>query len=260
MKAQIWVLGLALALIAGSAQATREEEGRRIALEMDRVESGYGDYRASVEMTLRDRKGRESRRYMRFLTKETHGDGDKSIVVFKQPRDIKGVTALTYSHKTDPDDQWLYLPKLRRVKRISSANQSGPFVGSEFAYEDIGSQEPEKYTYRYLDQGVHEDNPCHLIERFPVNPDSGYSKQVVWVEVERMIPWRIDYYDRKGELLKTLKNSGYQLYQQRFWRPDRKEMVNYQAGKSTLIEYSDYAFSTNLSDQDLSVSALKRSR
>ncbi|MCU7906598.1 MAG: outer membrane lipoprotein-sorting protein [Candidatus Thiodiazotropha sp. (ex Epidulcina cf. delphinae)] len=251
---------LGFALIAGGVQAGEEEEGKRIALEMDRVESGYGDYRASVAMTLRDRKGRESMRHMQFLTKETDGDGDKSIVVFKQPRDIKGVTALTYSHKTDSDDQWLYLPKLRRVKRISSANQAGPFVGSEFAYEDIGSEEPEKYNYRHLGQDAHEGNPCHLIERLPVNPDSGYSKQVVWVEIERMIPWRIDYYDRKEELLKTLTYSGYQLYQQRFWRPDRKEMVNYQAGKSTLVEYSDYAFSTNLSDQDLSVSALKRSR
>jgi outer membrane lipoprotein-sorting protein len=258
MKIPIWILGLTL--IAGSPQAAQEKKGRHIAHEMDKVASGYGDYRARVEMTLRDRKGRESRRQMQYLTKEIPGDGDKSIVVFKRPQDIKGVTALTYSHKTTSDDQWLYLPKLRRVKRISSTNQAGPFLGSEFAYEDIGSQEPEKFTYQYLDQGIHEGNPCHKIERFPVNPDSGYSKQVVWVEIERMIPWRIDYYDRKGELLKTLTYSGYQMYQKRYWYPDVKEMVNYQTQKSTLVKYSDYAFSTNLSDQDLSVSALKRSR
>lgn len=256
-----WIVGLTL--VTGVAHATPvelEEKGRRIALEMDRVESGYGDYRAQVKMVLRDRKGRESVRQMRFRTKETAKDGDKSLIVFEEPRDVKGVAALTYAHKIETDDQWLYLPKLRRVKRISSANQAGPFVGSEFAYEDIGSQEPEKYTYRYLQGGKHDGLACHLIERFPVNPDSGYSRQVVWVEVERAIPWRIDYYDRKNELLKTLTYSGYSLYQERFWRPDRAVMVNHQVGKSTSVDYSDYAFATGLSDQDLSVTALKRSR
>lgn len=261
MKIRTYLLAIALSM-GGSPPAmatTPEEQGKQIAQEMDRVESGYGDYRVEIEMTLRDRKGRESVRQMRFSTKETSGDGDKSMVVFDQPRDVKGVAALTYSHKKKSDDQWLYLPGLRRVKRIASANQAGPFVGSEFAYEDIGSQEVEKYTYRYQKQDNHQGRACDLIERYPVNPHSGYSKQVVWVEKERRIPWRIDYYDRKGDLLKTLTYSGYQLYEGRFRRPDQVEMVNHQIGKSTRIDYSNYQFSTRLTDQDMSVAALGRS-
>jgi len=258
MRTRICLLAIVL-FSSTFVTVASEEKGKQIAREMDRVESGYGDYRAQVAMTLRDRKGWESVRQLRFRTKETVGDGDKSMVVFDRPRDVKGVATLTYAHKTKSDDQWLYLPKLRRVKRISSANQAGPFVGSEFAYEDIGSQELEKYTYRYLKQNTHQGCACDLIERYPVNPNSGYSKQIVWVESKRSIPWRIDYYDRKGDLLKTLTYSGYRLYAGRFWRPDRAEMVNHQVGKSTMIAYSDCRFSTNLADQDMSVSALRRS-
>lgn len=234
--------------------------GERIALEMDRAESGYGSYRAVVVMTLRDRKGRESVRDMRYATLEVPRDGDKSMVIFERPEDVRGVAALTYAHKTRPDDQWLYLPTLRRVKRIASANQAGPFVGSEFAYEDIGSQEPEKYAYRYLREDAHEGHACDLIERYPVNPDSGYSRQVVWVERDRKLRWRVDFYDRKGDLLKTETYSGYRLYKNRFWRADEAEMVNHQTGKSTTAVYTKYDFDAVISPQDMAVGALKRMR
>ncbi len=75
-------------------------------------------------------------------------DGDKSLFVFDEPRDVQGTAFLIHAHREDADDQWLYLPALKRVKRISSANRSGSFMGSEFAYEDMTAQEVEKFTYR----------------------------------------------------------------------------------------------------------------
>lgn len=264
MKHRFWHLGLGasmlLACVAVLASQNETDQGLEIAQEMDQIDSGYGSYSAAVEMRLRDRKGRESVREMRFQTKEVEGDGDKSLVVFESPHDIRGVAALTYAHPVESDDQWLYLPDLRRVKRIASANQAGPFVGSEFAYEDIGSQELPKYRYRYLREDTHEGRACRVIERVPVDPNSGYSKQIVWVDTERAIPWRIDYYDRKASLLKTLTYFGYQKYAERFWRPDQVEMVNHPLGKSTLITYSDYRFGHVLSDQSLSPAALSRLR
>jgi len=92
-------------------------------------------------MTLRNRAGKESLRNVRIKNLEVDGDGDKSLSIFDEPADVKGTTSLTWSHSDKPDDQWLYLPALKRVKRISSKNKSGPFMGSEFAFEDIGSQE-----------------------------------------------------------------------------------------------------------------------
>ena len=74
----------------------------------------------------------ESKRELEIRTLEVKDDGDKSLTVFHTPRDVRGTALLTFSHGVDPDDQWLYLPALRRVKRIASNNQSGPFMGSEF--------------------------------------------------------------------------------------------------------------------------------
>lgn len=258
MKLSIMLVGLLAYGVSHADELT--DRGLALALAMDRAESGYGDYTATVTMHLFGRGGTESIRELRFRTLETENDGDKSIVVFDRPKDVAGFAALTHAHKRGTDDQWMYLPDLRRVKRIASDNQAGPFVGSEFAYEDIGSQEPEQYTYRHLGDAKHDGHACFELERIPVNRNSGYSRHVVLIDQERHIPLRIDYYDRKGELLKTLNYSGYQIYLNRIWRPDRAEMVNHQIGKRTVVEYSDYRFATGLTEQDVSVDALKRLR
>ena len=130
-----------------SDAATR---GLEIVVEADRRDNGFGDLTAGMTMTLRNRHGEESTREIRNRAKEVDGDGDKTLIIFDEPRDIKGTAFLNYTHAVGPDEQWLYLPALKRVKRIASNNKSGPFMGSEFAYEDISSQEVEKYTYTYL--------------------------------------------------------------------------------------------------------------
>ena len=134
---------LLLTLTTANAQ-TAEEKGLEIAREMDRRNEGFVDTTANMKMILRNRAGKESLREMRSMVLEVKGDGDKSLTVFNQPKDVKGTASLTFSHSTTADEQWLYLPALKRVKRISSKNKSGPFMGSEFAFEDISSQEVDK--------------------------------------------------------------------------------------------------------------------
>ena len=142
---------LSLGLLpAGLHAQTSQEKGLTIATEADRRDAGFEDFTADMTMILRNRQGDESLRVMRARTLEVQNDGDKSLLIFDEPADVKGTAFLSYSHAIEPDDQWLFLPALKRVKRISSANKSGPFMGSEFAYEDISSQEVAKYTYNYL--------------------------------------------------------------------------------------------------------------
>ena len=148
MKKSILPLLLFLLLPLAAASETPEEQGLVIAREADRRDSGFGDFTANMRMVLKNRHGQESIRLIRIKTLEVADDGDKSLSIFDNPKDVKGTAFLTHSHKTGDDDQWLYLPALKRVKRISSRNKSGSFMGSEFSYEDIASQEVEKYTYR----------------------------------------------------------------------------------------------------------------
>lgn len=221
-----------------------------IAQEMDRRDAGFADQSSSIEMILRNRQGEESRRMVRARALELQDDGDKTMVLFDSPPDVEGTAFLSYTHSKRPDDQWLYLPALKRIKRINSVNKSGPFVGSEFAYEDLTSQEVDRYTYKYVKDETVGGRAAMVIERYPAYEFSGYTRQVVWVDSEIYRPVKIEYYDRKNALLKTLAYHDYKVYLERFWRPDRMEMVNAQTGKSTTLLWKDYGFRQGMTAGD----------
>ena len=238
---------------------TPEEKGLAIAKEADSHDKGFKDLTANMLMVLKNRHGQESTRRMRMKVLEVDGDGDKSLTIFNNPKDVKGTAFLNFTHKTGDDDQWLYLPALKRVKRISSRNKSGSFMGSEFAYEDISSQEVEKYTYKWIRDEVYNGQDCFVVEYYPVDKkNSGYTRQVGWIDKQEYRTQKVEYFDRKNSHLKTLTLKGYKKYLDRFWRANEMNMVNHQNGKSTRLEFSDYKFQTGLKDRDFSKNSLKR--
>ena len=260
MKMLLSIVVLSTALASGAYAESPEEKGLAIAEEMDRRDRGWKDQRASLVMTLRNRQGQESRRAIRVSTLEVDGGGDKSLTVFDTPRDVKGTAFLSFTHSTKPDDQWLYLPALKRVKRISSRNKSGSFMGSEFAYEDLSSQEVEKFRYKWLRDETLDGKQTMVVEYYPEYENSGYTRQVVWIDGEIWKVVRTEFYDRKDALLKTLTVQGYRQYLDRYWRADAMRMENHQTGKSTEIQWSGYGFGTGLGDRDFNKNALKRVR
>ena len=133
-------------------------------------------------------------------------------------------------------------------------------MGSEFAYEDISSQEVDKYTYKYNKDETINGIDCFIIERYPAYKHSGYKRQIVWINKQEYRPEKIDFYDRKNALLKTLIYSDYKQYLGQYWRADKMHMDNHQTGKSTLLSWFDYEFQTGLSDQDFSRNSLKRAK
>lgn len=235
-------------------------KGTQIAEEWDRRDHGFGDSRQITKMVLENAHGETSVREMRLDTLEVPGDdeGDKSLVVFDHPRDVKGTAFLTFSNILEPDDQWLYLPALKRVKRISSKNKSGPFVGSEFAYEDISSLELKKYTYKWLRDEACGDLECFVLEQTPQYPDSGYTRTLVWYDKTEYRIRKIDFYDRKNELLKTLTYSDFRQYLDRYWRAHDLYMVNHQTGKKTRLTIEEITFRNGFAERDFNQNALKR--
>jgi len=180
-------------------------------------------------------------------------------VVFSSPADIDGTALLSHAKLTTPDDQWLYLPALKRVKRISSKNKSGPFVGSEFAFEDFTALELGKYDYKFIKTETLDGLVCDVVERYPKYQYSGYSKQVGWIDQKDKQFRKIEFYDRKGSRFKTLTLSGYKQYSSKFWRAHKLEMINHQTGKKTKLLYAKYAFGKGLKNSDFVSTALTRS-
>ncbi len=254
------VLGAAAG--AATAEPTTDPRARGLALveQADSMDSGWGDMTATLTMILRNGQGEQSRRDLRTRVLEVTGDGDKSLTLFDSPADVRGTAFLSYSHALEPDEQWLFLPALKRVKRISSANKSGPFMGSEFAYEDLSSDEVDKYLYRLLGEETMDGNACWVIERIPRYEDSGYSRQKLWLDKQIMRPRQLEYYDRKDTLLKTATFIDYREYLGRYWRADRFEMVNHQSGKSTTLLWADFSFGNGLQPRDFDRNSLKRVR
>jgi outer membrane lipoprotein-sorting protein len=259
-------LGAALSVFAGSISVAQaegagsDEKGLAIAKERKLRDTGWGDSVAELTMVLRNNQGQQTERKMRTKALEVLDDGDKNLTIFDQPGDVKGTAFLNFSHTIEPDDQWIYLPALKRVKRISSSNKSGPFMGSEFAYEDMSSFELEKFEFRFLNEETFEGIPTYVVEQIPVDQFSGYTRQKVWIDKERYIPLKIEFYDRKNSLLKTLLFKDYQLFKDKYWRPMISEMYNEQNGKSTELITHSIEFDTGLQDSDFDKNSLKRAR
>jgi len=236
--------------------------GNSIAAEWDLRGQGFGDTRSYMKMELENRHGEKSVRELRTDTFEIPGNdiGNKTLVVFEKPRDIKGTAFLSFAKILEPDDQWLYLPALKRVKRISSKNKSGPFVGSEFAYEDLSSSELKKYTYKWLRDEPCGKLDCFVLEQKPLYENSGYTRMVVWYDKAEYRQQKIDFYDRKESLLKTLTYGDYRQYLDKYWRPHDMFMVNHQTGKKTRLVFEKITFRTGISENDFSKNSLKRIR
>ena len=264
MGASFGVRVLALACFclphAHAQGETQEDKGLRIAREASARDDGFGDFTAGMTMVLRDRHGRESVRRMRFKVLEVPGDGDKSLFVFDQPRDVRGTALLTHAHVNTQDDQWLYLPALKRVKRINAAKRSGSFMGSEFSYEDMSAQEVEEYTYKYLRDEPCGELTCTVIEQVPLDKKSGYSRKVVWQDTGELRTWKMELYDRRGSHLKTLTFVNYQQYLDRYWRAGEQTMVNHLTGASTVLKWTDFRFRANLEESEFNHLSLRRIR
>jgi hypothetical protein len=262
MKTLLTFVGLAAIGLIGTIPVvaeTPEERGLGIAVETDARDAGFGNWVATATMILKDKQGGEAVRTIRMMALEQKDDGDKTVAVFDKPADLAGAAVLTYSHALVPDDQWLYLPEVKRVKRISSQNKAALFIGSEFAYEDLSSFEVKKYRYRYLKDETLDGNDCFVVENTPAYADSAYSKQIGWVDKQLYHPRRLDYYDRSGRLLKTMTFSGYKQYLGKYWRPSEQLMENHQTGKSTRVIWGPYQFRTYIHESEFTPQGLARS-
>ena len=232
-------------------------ESLEVAKKSDAMTKGFESSTAQMEMVLINANGEQSVRDLSMKTLEGES-GDKSISTFLSPADVKGTKTLTHEHINKDDDQWLYLPALKRIKRIASSNKSGSFMGSEFSYEDIGNQDYQKFTYsgeakEVMLNGV----ACYQSQRVPHESNSGYTKQTVWVDKTNFLVQQIEYYDRKQELLKTAIFTDHKQLQG-VWRVGKIEMKNHQNDKSTTLTWKEDKIKVGLTQKEFNKRVLKQ--
>lgn len=258
---------LALTLLAtGATQAAEtptpaQARGLAIFTQADQRQSGYGSMEVALQMILRTAKGRETLRTLRIRQLEMPDDGDRVLVQFESPADIRGTALLSHAHKVADDDQWLFLPALQRVKKVALRNRNGAFLGSEFTFEDLAVPELEKYTYRYLRDDRLDDMPVYVVERIALNQFSGYKVEVFWIDQAHYRVQQVEYFDSNDRQVKLLRASRYQLFDDQFWKAGHMMMDNLVTGKSTELIWQNYQFGLDfLPDRDFSINSLRRVR
>ena len=253
-------------LPAGNARADEisNPRGLEIVTEVDKRDRGWGDVTVEGEMVLKNKAGNDSVRKFRstILEAEDAAVGDMSIITFSEPRDVRGTALLTHS-KIEPDDdsQWIFLPAVKRVKRISSSNRTGKFVSSEFSYEDLGSEEVADNHHIWLEDApcTHDVSlTCAAVESRPKNKKSGYSRRVSFIDLAEYRVHRIDFYNRRGDLEKSLVFSDYRQYLDAYWRAHVMTMNNSQTGKSTTLTWDEYSFANGLGARDFTPQGLAK--
>jgi len=246
-----------LILIALSAISLLAISNIDVAKKNDEVTNGFESSQANMTMTLIN--AREQKTIRKMSSKTLEGEnGNMSLMVFLTPADVKGTKMLTHEHLKGDDDQWMFLPALKRVKRISSRNKSGSFMGSEFSYEDTANNSWKKYTYEDDLKEVEIDGKKYYKgTRIPKDKNSGYSKQISYIDTNTYLTYKVEYYDRKKELLKTAIflnwkkiNNVYVL--------GKIIMTNHQNSKKTILQWDNQQIKVGLSKKDFTKRKLKR--
>jgi len=205
------------------------------------------DMQGELTMTLTNKQGETRVRTLKQYIK--YGDKmDKKIMFFQSPADVRGTSFMNWSYADGrDDDQWIYLPALKRTKRISSDGRSDNFMGSDFTYDDLGDRHPDEDTHTLLREETLEGKACWVVESIPKEEDYMYSKTITWVMKDNYLGLRREFYDEDGDLLKILTIKKYDLIDG-FWTILETEMKNVQKDHKTNMAFNNVQIDQGIPD------------
>ncbi len=255
-KMKIVLMGIAFLSLIG-ANNIFAQTGKEIAYKVyNRPTAKDGE--SDMKMTLINKKGGKRVRNIHQFYKD-YGNVEKKILFFKSPADVKNTSFMNWSYDdaNKDDDQWLYLPALKKVKRISSSSKDNEFMGSDFTYADMEKRHPDEDVHKLLKSEKFNGEDCWVVEATPKDEDDMYSKKVAWISKSKLLPMKMDYYDEDGELLKTLTINKIQKIG-KYWVITDETMHNKQKNHKTHILISNMKVDQGLSDSKFTQRAMRK--
>jgi outer membrane lipoprotein-sorting protein len=241
------IILLLLILLPASVALGTEVDGRAIAKMVYDRDDGKDSF-AKVKMLLMDKRGRKRFRTLMTAVKD-YGNLSKSFTRFYTPADIDGTAFLTWENEDGDDDQFLYLPALRRVRRVVSTQKKNRFVNTDFTYEDLQRRKVGKDNHRILRTEVYDGRKCWVLESIPKDEDnSQYGKRVSWVAQDIFIPLKIEYYDKRQRLIKRQLNSNLKQIDG-IWTVMDTEMQDLKKDRRTLMRISEIRYNRGIPDR-----------
>ncbi len=224
-------------------------------MEKNFVVSKMVDSVADATFTLINKEGQERVRKTFGTSKlEANGIDNMRMTRFMSPPDVKGTVSLLIEHSEKDDDMWIYLPALKKVRRLVSSDKKTSFVGTDFSYGDVIGFKVKEWNYKLLKEEAVDGQPCYVIESTPksdeVKSNTGYSKRVAWLRKDSLMTVKSDFYDEQGEMLKTETFSDIRQMDAKRgkWQAMRMEASNVQTGHRTVIQFENFKANQNVKD------------
>jgi hypothetical protein len=241
-----------------------EEDAKQIMVKSNDVVTLDGSEAIST-LTINDGKGNQRVRKFSMASKRDAKMGvTKSVMRFLEPADVKGTGILTFDYETKDDDMWLYMPALRKVRRIVSSEKTKSFMGSEFTNADITKPNVDEYTYKMVGSETMDNTDCWKIEITPATKDIatsyGYSKKIAWIGKSDNVARRNEYYDLDGKLLKVMVVKSIKLLDEKNkkYQTTDAEMENKQNGRSSSFIIDKVVFNPNVKEEYFTTDYLQK--
>jgi hypothetical protein len=220
------------------------------------------DEEETQQMTLVNKNGETKQRKVVRQTLTAGNDLSKILIRFKAPRDVEGTGLLTWEAADGNDDQWLYLPDMKKTTRIASSGKKNRFMGTDFSYEDLRPENLSLHVYNLVGSEAVDGQDCWVIEALPGNDkeaeESGYSKRKLWVRKDIHYTVKREYYDKKERLEKVQTDTKLVNVHGSVWRADQVEMRDLLAGTKTVVTIETRAHDKGLKESLFTASALER--
>ena len=261
--AALLALGLGVSLLPSDSYAA-DPTALEIA-DKNFVVSKVIDSVADATFTLTNKNGQERVRKTYGTSKlQANGIDNMRMTRFLSPSDVRGTVSLLMENSAKDDDIWIYLPALKKVRRLVSSNKKDSFVGTDFSYGDVIGHKPSEWNHKIVKEESCDGKPCWVTEALPKSDDvknnSGYAKRLAWVLKENFVAVRAELFDESGQLKIVSKFSDIQLVdkERNKWQPMRLEAANMQTGHKTVIQFQNFKANQNVKDEFFTTRYMER--
>jgi len=264
MKISIQIISLLLVFLINGSLSAQQPTGREV-MKKYKAQEKTNDSSVEIKMTLINSRGSQRERQITQITKTDENDNRKTLIRFISPADVKGTGFLSIEYSDREDDNWLYLPALRKTRRIAGSDKTDNFMGSEFTYEDLSSEDLNAFEYKLMGSDNVNGVDTWKVAAIAVDPkkveETGYSKRELWIDKENYVVIQIKYYDKDGAYVKVLKSSDIkQVPGSDKWRAYKMEMDNKLNNKKTVLLLENYVINKGMEDKYFTKRYLERGR
>ncbi len=245
-------------LFAAAVWGWAAPTGYEIMRMVDEQPSGDSGKQITSMQLINSRGSVRERKLISYF--KDYGDVKKTVIVFQKPRDVEGVGYLSFSYDEPgvDDDTWLFLPALRKSRRISGSSRNDNFMGTDFTYDDMGERNIEEDTHKFLREEQLNGKKCWVVESVPKEPDM-YSKRISWIQQDVLMLVKVEYYDRQDKLMKVLKASDISKVDG-IWTAGVMEMEDLHKKHKTVIKFDETEYNISVNDNFFTVANLERGR